>query len=62
MSESLQLGLVIAIVGLAMLYIGRRLVRALIGRSGSGCTTGCGKCAANEPAVIGIQPLGEKRN
>ncbi len=57
MSESLQQLLAIAIVAVAMLYIGRRMIRALVGRAGSGCSNGCGKCAANETTVVGIQPL-----
>ncbi len=60
MSESLQQLLVGVIVALAALYVGRRLYHALFKSSGSGCSTGCGKCAASEPAVIGIQPLGKK--
>lgn len=62
MSETLQQLLVIAIVGLALLYIGRRMWRSLFRRSDGGCSTGCGKCAANETTVIGIQPLGKKTN
>jgi hypothetical protein len=60
MSESLQQLLAIAIVAVAMLYIGRRMFRAVVGRAGSSCSTGCGKCSANETTVIGIQPLGKK--
>ncbi len=64
MSDAVQTVVVLAIVVTAALYLGRCAYRAVFGVRGGGCSTGCGKCAANEPAVVGIQPLtspGEKR-
>jgi len=40
----------LAVVGIALIYLGRRVWRALRGESKGGCATGCSTCPAGQDA------------
>ena len=50
MSWNLQLTITLAIVGLAIAYVGRSMWSIWAGKK-TGCGSGCGKCAAPEPTT-----------
>jgi hypothetical protein len=47
-----QLSLTVVVVAVAAAYLVRAVLRPLFGRGGAGCGSGCGRCAAPEPAPL----------
>lgn len=57
MSAEMQLGIVLSVLAVAVVYVAWRAARVLGRRQAGGCGSGCGTCPANEADGTAAKPI-----